>query len=224
MSNIFVNNKKLILKSLMFMGFVVALVFLFVLIINVNIVAITNNDIYMIDEIDQIPDDYDCILILGCGVNANGKPTPRLYDRIMTGLEAYNSDCSKIIFVTGDSEESDYTETIAMKNTLIENGVYEQNIICDGYGLSTYESIWRAKNIYGYNKILIVSQKYHLNRAIYIAEHLGLEAIGLDAALKTYSKQPYYSFREFFARIKDMIYSEIQPNPQYTEKWEEIYE
>ena len=224
MKNIFVKHKNAILQTLIFMGFLVALVFLFVLIVNINMVAITKSNIYTLDEINQISNDYDCILILGCGITADGTPTPRLCDRVMAGLEAYNYGCSEIIFVTGDSEDSDYTETVTMKNTLIENAVNNENIICDGYGLSTYESIWRAKNVYGYNKILIVSQKYHLYRAIYIAEQLGLEAVGIDAALDTYSKQPYYSFREYLARVKDMIYSELQPLPKYTDKWEGIYE
>lgn len=224
MKNIFVKHKNGILKTLIIMGFLVALVFLFVLIVNINMVAMTKSNIYTLDEINQISNDYDCILILGCGITADGTPTPRLRDRVMAGLEAYNYGCSEIIFVTGDSKDSDYTETVTMKNTLIENAVNNENIICDGYGLSTYESIWRAKNVYGYNKILIVSQKYHLYRAIYIAEQLGLEAVGIDAALDTYSKQPYYSFREYLARVKDMIYSELQPLPKYTDKWEEIYE
>jgi vancomycin permeability regulator SanA len=103
-------------------------------------------------------------------------------------------------------------------------GVAEESIICDGYGLSTYESIWRAKNVYGYKRILIISQKYHLYRAIYIAQELGLEAYGLDAALQGYAKQPIYNLREYLARIKDMIYAELCPTPQYTQRWENFNE
>ena len=224
MSNIFVNNKKLILKLLMFMGFLVALVFLFVLIINVNIVAKTNDNIYSVEELIKLDDDFDCIIILGAGVKANGSPTDMLRDRLIAGFEAYKHLKNVPILNSGDSQYFDYRETAVMHSFLLDKGVEETSIIDDGYGLSTYESIWRAKNIYGFNKILIVSQKYHLHRAIYIANELGMTAYGLDGALTTYGKQPLYSFREWLARIKDMIYAEMQPTPKYTEKWEGIYE
>ena len=224
MSNIFVNNKKLILKSLIFMGFLVALVFLFVLIINLNIVAKTNDNIYSVNELIKLDDDFDCIIILGAGIKANGSPTDMLRDRLIAGFEAYKHLKNVPILNSGDSQYSDYCETVTMHSFLLEKGAEETSIIDDGYGLSTYESIWRAKNVYGFNKILIVSQKYHLHRAIYIANELGITAYGLDGALTTYGKQPLYSFREWLARIKDMIYSEMQPIPKYTEKWEGIYE
>ena len=224
MSNIFVNNKKLILKSLIFMSFLVALVFLFVLIINLDIVTKTNDNIYSVDELIKLDDDFDCIIILGAGVKSNGSPTAMLRDRLIAGIEGYAHLKYVPILISGDSQYSDYRETVVMHNFLLDKGVEETNIINDGYGLSTYESIWRAKNVYGFNKILIVSQKYHLHRAIYIANELGMTAYGLDGALTTYGKQPLYSLRECLARIKDMIYSEMQPIPKYTEKWEGIYE
>lgn len=207
-------------NTLIFVAYVLALVFLFVAVINLNIVAITNDNIFTIDETIKLSDGFDCIMILGAGVRKDGSPTPMLNDRLTTGYEAFSEQKSTVIFLSGDSEEPDYTETVTMKNVLIENGVPYEAIVSDGYGLSTYESIWRAKNVYGYKKILIVSQGYHLNRAIYIARELGLNAYGLDAALQGYAKQPIYSFRESLARIKDMIYSEMLPTPEYTQSWE----
>jgi vancomycin permeability regulator SanA len=217
-------NKKILMRSLIFIIFIVALIFLFVLIVNVNIIANTNDNIYSVEELIKITDDFDCILILGAGVKSNGTPTDMLRDRLIAGLESYNQLESVTLFLSGDSENSDYQETFAMSKFLLEKGILEKDIICDGYGLSTYESIWRAKNVYGYNKILIVSQKYHLHRGIYIAKELGMTAYGVDAALTTYGKQPIYSLREYLARLKDMLYSEMLPSPKYTEKWEELYE
>ncbi|MBR2381314.1 MAG: YdcF family protein [Clostridia bacterium] len=215
---------KPIKNSFIFIGFVIALVFLFVLIININVVENTNDNIYSVDELIKLDDDFDCILILGAGIRRDGTPTPMLRDRLIAGLEAYKHLKTVPILVSGDSERPDYCETVTMKNMLLENDVLDELIISDGYGLSTYESIWRAKNVYGYNKILIVSQKYHLHRAIYIANELGMVAYGVDGALTTYGKQPLYSFREYLARIKDTIYAEMRPEPKYTNKWEEIYE
>lgn len=218
------NNKNKILKALALALYIVALVFLFVFIINLNVVAKTNDNIYSVDELIKISDDYDCILILGAGIKSDGSATDMLYDRIMVGFEAFENHKSEIVFLSGDSENEGYTETVTMKRVLNENGVENSNIICDGYGLSTYESIWRAKYVYGYDKILIITQQYHLHRAIYIAQELGLEAYGVDGALRTYFKQPMYSLREYIARVKDVIYAELCPDPKYLEIWEAMNE
>lgn len=216
-------NRKIIVTSLIFIAFILVLVSIFILIINVNMVSITNNRIFTVDDLDNL-EEYDCILILGAGIRQDGSATPMLRDRLITGISAYNHFENVPIFLSGDSENSNYQETLTMKNYLLENGINEADIICDGYGLSTYESIWRAKNVYGFDKILIVSQKYHLHRAIYIADEIGINANGLDAALTIYGKQPYYTFREYFARIKDVFYSEIYPTPKYNGMWREVNE
>ena len=217
------NFRNILIKTLLYIAFIVVLLSLFVLIINVNMVANTNDRIISIDNLEK-SEEYDCILILGAGIRQDGSATPMLRDRLITGISAYNHLENVPIFLSGDSENSNYKETVTMRNYLIENGINEADIICDGYGLSTYESIWRAKNVYGFDKILIVSQKYHLHRAIYIADEIGMNADGLNAALTTYGKQPYYSFREYFARIKDVFYSEIYPTPKYNEIWREVNE
>ena len=218
----FVNDhKKVIKQSAVLVIFLASFVFLFALIINLNVVSNTNDNIYSVEEMIKLPNDFDCILILGAGVKKDGSPTDMLYDRLMAGYQAFNNEKSKSIFLSGDSEHESYTETVTMKNTLTEKGVNDISIICDGYGLSTYESIWRAKHVYGYNKILIVSQKYHLYRALHIAHELGLEAYGLDGALRTYGKQPMYSLREYLARVKDVVLAELCPEATYTDKWKE---
>lgn len=217
MRNLF--DKKFLIQSLIFIAFVVALVFLFILTVNLNIVANTNDNIYSVSETIKLSDDFDCILILGAGVKANGTPTDMLRDRLIAGFEGYKQLKTIPVFLSGDSENSNYQETVAMKKFLLDKEISEEDIICDGYGLSTYESIWRAKNVYGYNKILIVSQKYHLYRAIYIANELGMTAYGIDGALTTYGKQPLYNLREYLARLKDVFYTEMRHNPKYIEKW-----
>ena len=208
MRNLF--DKKFLIQSLIFIAFVVALVFLFILTVNLNIIANTNDNIYSVSETIKLSDDFDCILILGAGVKANGTPTDMLRDRLLAGFEGYKQLKTVPVFLSGDSENSDYQETVAMKKFLLNKEISEEDIICDGYGLSTYESIWRAKNVYGYNKILIVSQKYHLYRAIYIANELGMTAYGIDGALTTYGKQPLYNLREYLARLKDVFYTEMR--------------
>ena len=215
---------KPIKQTVLFIGYIVMLIILFIAVININIVAKTNDNIITVNELDKVANDFDCIIILGAGIRADGSPTPMLNDRLTVGLKAFEQNKSQVILLSGDSESSDYTETVTMSKVLIENGVPHTTIISDGYGLSTYESMYRAKEIYGCEKILIVSQKYHLYRAIYIAEELGMTAYGLNGALQGYSKQVLYELRELLARIKDMLYSEMRPTPEYTYVWEEIYE
>ena len=217
-----VKTKQSLLKAIILLAFTLALIFLFSLILNINIITKTNDNIFTVDQIDKLTVDFDCILILGAGIRKDGTPTPMLNDRLTVALEAFTNEKTDLILLSGDSEYSDYTETVTMRNVLIENGIDGDRIISDGYGLSTYESIWRAKYVYGYNKILIISQKYHLHRAIYIAQELGISAYGIDGALRGYAKQPIYSIREYFARMKDMIYAEIRTTPKYTEQWEGI--
>lgn len=213
------NNKTSIKRSLIFIGFVCALVFLSICILNIAIVAKTDSQIYGVENIEDLSGEYDCILVLGAGVRADGSPTPMLDDRLMTAIEAYKEGKSAVLFVSGDSEYEDYRETDTMKTVLLENGVPEENIICDGYGLSTYESMWRIKNVYGYEKVLVVTQRYHLHRALYIADKMGVEADGLDASLRSYGKQIIYSLREYIARTKDFYFTLTLPSPKYTEKW-----
>ena len=213
------NHTQHIKKSLAFIGFVCALTVLSVCILNISIVAKTDSHIYDIENIESLSGEYDCILVLGAGVRADGSPTPMLDDRLMTAIEAYKEGKSAVLFVSGDSEYEDYRETDTMKTVLLENGIPEENIICDGYGLSTYESMWRIKNVYGYEKVLVVTQRYHLHRALYIADKMGVEADGLDASLRSYGKQIIYSLREYIARTKDFYFTLTLPSPKYTEKW-----
>ena len=219
-----VDNKKPIRYSFILIGFVAVLIFIFVLTVNVNIVSKTEDNVYTVENLTRINFDYDCILILGAGIRKDGTPTPMLRDRLLAGIEAHKIDKTVPILISGDSENPEYRETDTMKQFLLELDVEEDKIICDGYGLSTYESVWRAKNIYGYKRILIVTQKYHLHRALYIADKMNIDADGLDAALETYGKQAQYNFREYFARIKDVIYSDMSPEAKYKDMWVEKYE
>ncbi len=218
------NKAKPIRDTLIFIGFTFALVFAFVLIINISIIANTEDKIYTADEISEKDKKYDCILVLGAGVRADGTPSPMLEDRLITALEVLNGGASELLFISGDSESEYYRETRVMKNYLLDSGVSQSSLLEDGFGLSTYESIWRAKYVYGFDRVIIISQGYHLCRALHIANALGMDACGVDSALRPYRKQPLYDAREGLARVKDMILSELVPSAEYTERWEENYE
>lgn len=147
----------------------------------------------------------DCILVLGCGVRPDGTPSLMLTDRVETGIALYQAGAAEKLLMSGDHGTEDYDEVNTMKNIAKENGVPSADIFMDHAGFSTYDSVYRTKEIFCAKKVIIVSQKYHLPRALYIAEKLGLDAYGVAAADIHYRGQSYREVREMLARAKDFF-------------------
>ena len=159
--------------------------------------------------------DVDCILVLGCGVWDDGRPSHMLEDRLKRGISLYNSGAAPKLLMSGDHGRTEYDEVNTMKNYAIEAGVPSADIFMDHAGFSTYESMYRAKDIFCAEKIIIVSQQYHLYRAIYTARALGIEAYGVAADYRSYSGQFYRDIREILARDKDFFVAIFQPDYPY---------
>jgi vancomycin permeability regulator SanA len=177
------------------------------------VVLSTENKIQTIEDINA--NDYDCILILGAGVWANNQPSPMLQDRLDQGIQAYWSGFSKALLMSGDHGRIDYDEVNVMKDVAIAKGIDSSAVFMDHAGFSTYESLYRAKFIFQVKKVLIVSQKEHLYRALYIADALGLDATGLAAEEINYGGALMRTLRESLARVKDVFTMLIQPKPTY---------
>ena len=160
-------------------------------------------------------EDIDCIIVLGCLVYDDGTPSDRLADRIQGGIDLYFRGVAPKIIMSGDHGREDYDEVGAMKRTAIVAGVPSSDIFMDHAGFSTYESIYRAKEIFGADKIVIVTQKYHLYRALYIADRLGVEAYGVSTDYNTYPGQMKREIREVLARCKDIVYTTFKPEPDF---------
>lgn len=158
--------------------------------------------------------DADCILILGAGVR-NNQPTPMLNDRLLVGIQLYKDKKAKKIIMSGDHGRDDYNEVGVMKQFAIEKGVLSSDIFMDHAGFSTYESLYRAKNIFQAKKVIIVTQEYHLYRSLYIAKSLGIDAIGYSANLRPYRGQIIREGREILARCKDFMSCIFQVKPTY---------
>jgi vancomycin permeability regulator SanA len=181
---------------------IILTIFLILIVINSYIVIITHKKIV---KINQIKDkDYDCIIVLGAGIK-NRQPSPMLEDRLSTAIELYNKGVAPKIIVSGDHEYTDYDEVNVMKNYLKDNGIPSSDIFMDHAGISTYDSIYRARKIFKVNKAIIVTQKYHLNRALYIAKNINMKATGVSATKRRYLGQTKRNIREFAARIKDFF-------------------
>ena len=147
-------------------------------------------------------EDVDCIIVLGCQVKDDGSLSHMLRDRLMRGLEVHEAGAAPKLLMSGDHGREDYDEVGAMKNYAIENGVPSEDIFMDHAGFSTYETVYRAKEIFEADKVIIVTQEYHLYRALYIAEQLGVDAYGVSSDLNTYAGQSMRDFREVLARCR----------------------
>lgn len=186
---------------------------LIVLAINFYVKLSTKKQIIENNDYSNL-EDIDCIIILGAGIWGD-KPSPMLEDRLLEGISLYENNVSKKIIMSGDHGREEYDEVNIMKKFAIEKGVPSENIFMDHAGFSSYESIYRAKEIFGANKIVIVTQKYHLYRALYIANQLGIEAYGVGADPRQYVGATYRELREILARNKDFVKCIFKPEPTY---------
>lgn len=164
-----------------------------------------------------IKDEVDCILVLGAGIWGD-KPSPMLQDRLDTAIKLYKDGVSNKIIMTGDHGTKEYDEVNIMKQYAIDAGIPSEDIFMDHAGFSTYESIYRARDIFKVKKMVIVTQEYHLYRALYIANSLGVKSYGVNSDPRKYAGQLYREAREILARNKDFIYGIIKPKPTYLGK------
>lgn len=168
---------------------------------------------YIIDMNEE--NTVDAIVILGAKVINDEVPSIILQDRLITGVEAYNIGASKKILVTGDHGTKEYDEVNTMRKYIKEKGVAEEDIFMDHAGFSTYESMYRAKAVFCIERAIIITQEYHLKRALYIARSLGIEAYGIPSDKHIYPKMSYYELRERAARVKDFIKTKLKMKPTY---------
>ena len=134
----------------------------------------------------DIMPDADCILVLGAGVRKDGSPSHMLTDRLLVGIDLYEAGAAPKLLMSGDHGQAEYDEVNTMKAYAVSAGVPGEDVFMDHAGFSTWESLIRARDVFGVRRVVIVTQEYHLYRALWIAEALGLEAVGVSADLRTY--------------------------------------
>lgn len=157
----------------------------------------------------------DAILVLGARVWDNGAPSGILKDRINAGIAAYEAGASGRILMSGDHGQKDYDEVNAMKEYAVGQGVPAEAVFLDHAGFSTYESVYRARDIFQVKRVLIVTQRYHLYRALYIANRMGLAAYGYACDQRDGAGVLLPDAREILARCKDFLYTIFMPPPTY---------
>ena len=194
---------------------IIVLIILFAIILLINFFVKNSTKQQIITEEEAIKlEDIDCILVLGAGVRGN-QPSHMLEDRLLAAISLYEKNVSSKIIMSGDHGRKDYDEVNIMKDFAIEKGIPSEDIFMDHAGFSSYESVYRAKEIFKAEKIIIVTQEYHLYRSLYIANQLGIEAYGIGADPRQYVGQAYRELRESLARNKDFIKCIFKPEPTY---------
>ena len=153
--------------------------------------------------------------MLGCQVRSDGTPSHMLEDRLKRGVALYIAGAAPKVLMSGDHGTATYDEVDAMKRYAVEAGIPSEDVFMDHAGFSTYETMSRAIRIFGADKVIVVTQQYHLYRALYIAKALGIEAYGVDADYRQYSGQLARDIREVLARVKDFGMAIFRPDPTY---------
>lgn len=171
--------------------------------VNFYIIGSAKSRIVSVEETASL-DDIDYVLVLGCGVKPDGTPSHMLYERLKQGAEVFKNGAGSLL-ISGDNSGESYNELAVMKSQSISNGVDEKDITVDDFGFSTYESLYNAKTKFDAKRIIIITQSYHMPRALYIARKLGLDAYGVNAWLPLYPAQIIWSTREVLARNKDFL-------------------
>ena len=182
-------------------------------VLGINFYVVKSSEKYIL-SMDNAGDGYDCVLVLGCGVWGD-QPSHMLEDRLLVGIELCKNGASEKLLMSGDHGREEYDEVNVMKKFATDRGLASEDVFMDHAGFSTYESMYRARDIFKAKKVLIVTQEYHLYRAIFDARRLGLDAYGVTSDLRDYGGQIFRDIREILARNKDLIYTTLKPEPTY---------
>lgn len=196
-------------------GILLGLLFLSAAVVLLNALVKSTGTERMLSEGDAPPEGVDCILVLGCGVKPDGTPSDMLRDRLDTAIGLYERGASDRMLMSGDNGSADYNEVGVMKAYAVARGVPSQAVFQDHAGFSTYDSLYRAGAVFGAKRVVVVTQRYHLYRALYLADRLGLDAWGRDADRHVYGGQSVREVREVFARGKDFFAALAKPQPKY---------
>ena len=195
----------------------VLLIGLCVLGVNIFVKSSVSDKIVTVEKAKAM--NADCIRVLGAGLRPDGKPTWMLEDRINVGDELYKNHAAPKIIMSGDHGRESYDEVNAMKKYAKSEGVPSKDIFMDHAGFETYDTMYRARDVFGAKKVIIVTQKYHLYRAMYAAKKLGLDAYGVSATKRKYdNKQWIRDIREWLARVKIFGKCITKPKPKFLGK------
>lgn len=155
-------------------------------------------------------------IVLGARVFPDGTPSPMLADRLDTGIKLYKLGKVQKLLLSGDHGQTTYDEVNTMLRYVLARGVPDQDVFTDHAGFDTYDTMYRARDVFKVKSALIVTQKFHLSRAVYAARKLGLEATGVVSDIQSYPSEWRFHLREWAARVKAFMQLDItHPQPRF---------
>ena len=160
-------------------------------------------------------------IVFGAGLERSGGPTPILYDRVATAVDLYNAGKVSKLLLTGDNRFVNYNEPEAMRQTALQLGVPDSDLVLDYAGRRTYDSCYRAREIFGVSRAILVTQAFHLDRAMYLCDAFGIDSLGVMADRRNYaaSSETWWSIREAAATVAAWIdVNLLKPTPVLGEK------
>lgn len=189
-------------RALLLVGVLAALA---IAVANVVTVAATRDRVVTVNGAasELASDPADAVVVLGASVYADGTPSDILADRLEVACDLYKAGAVRAVIVSGDNRTSHYNESDAMKAYCVALGVPSEAVYVDHAGNTTYESMWRARYVFGAERIVVATQAYHLYRAMFTADCLGMQVWGVPCDKGAYDNQRAYSVREVLARAKD---------------------
>lgn len=188
------------------------LVFLIVGLLRVGMLLYSSTKTYLPAEVEESP----VALVLGAGLNRDGTPGIVLQDRVRKASELYFEGKVTKLLMSGDNTTANYNEPGAMQNFALSLGVPQEDIVLDYAGRRTYDSCYRAKAIFGLEQLIVVTQAYHLPRAVFLCNALDLNANGVPADDSDYRLRSYsfWWVREIFATVYaywDILIAQPEP-------------
>ena len=199
MSKIVKIGRFVIRKSVLIIGLIAAFTILVALVIQVF------TSYYIYNYQGNIPSDYRVAVVFGAKVQADRNPTRFLKDRLDAVIRLYNDDQIDAILLSGEKLNEGFNEIDVMEKYLLDRGVKIEDTYLDGAGLDTYSTIYRTKNIYQFKKVILISQSFHLKRAVFLGKFFGLDCVNYSADSGPYKTEKRQSFREVLANIKALL-------------------
>lgn len=211
------------LRAIVIIGLIICLL---VAIPDLGVVLSTSHDIkgnlnyrddeFTSEEIEELKSiEPQCIIVLGASVKSDGSPSKMLRQRLNGAIQLYEAGVAPKILLTGDNANDDYNELSAMLAYVRYFGVPKEDVFCDYAGFSTYESAYRAKEIFQVERAIVVTQRYHLYRSIYGCKQMSITTLGAATDQERYVGQSIRDARELLARYKDFFKWIARPEPTY---------
>jgi SanA protein len=206
-------RRRIVIWSFIGLGVIVVIFGLAALV--TNLIVTQSAADYIVDNLHDAP-PAQAAIVLGARVYANGTPSPMLVDRLETGIKLYETGKVKKLLLSGDHGQVEYDEVNVMLDYVLARGVPTEDVFTDHAGFDTYDTMYRAIEVFQVRSALIVTQEFHLARSVYTARQLGLDAVGVVADIQPYTDEFRNRMREWLARGKAILQLHItHPEPTY---------